>query len=227
MRRRWLVALPVSVLLALGCNDAGTHVLPAAVNWMEWPAEVRAGTTFKVRLVGFAPFCGRSEGFNAAPQVNDSAVTFQPYFIVPDHPDVCPLTASQVLSPFVAPSFDTTQTVPGLAAPSSGTYELRASAFGPTFAASGAYVIRAFGTVTVRADSVDTSRTAAAGQAYTSRDTLSCLRILTAGLFFPGYVVENPPDTTTYWSAFVQGYVYTPASPLCGEKRVFHLVARQ
>jgi len=39
--------------------------------------------------------------------------------------------------------------------------------------------------------------------------------------------VENPPDTTTFWSAFVQGYLYAPAAPVCGEKRVFHLVARQ
>ena len=226
MRRRWLVAVPVSALLAFGCSDVDTHVLPAAVNWMEWPAEVRAGAAFKVRLVGFAPSCGPSDGFNAAPQVGDSAVTFQPYFIVPDHPGVCPLTAGPAASPILAPSFDTTQTVPGLAGPAPETYELRASAFAQTFAPSDGYVIRAFGAVTVRPDSADTSRTAAAGQAYTSRDTLSCLRIFTAGLFFPGYVVENPPDTTTYWSAFVQGYLYTPAVPVCGEKRVFHLVTR-
>jgi len=223
MHRRSLVSLSVLALLVLGCSDTDTHVLPAAVNWMEWPAEVRAGAAFKVRLVGFAPFCGPSDGFSGAPQVSDSAVTFQPYFIVPDHPSACPLTVRQATSPILAPSFDTTQAVAGLAAPASGTYEMRASAFGVT---ASAYVIRTFGTVTVRADSADTSRTAAAGQAYTSRDTLSCLRIFTPAIF-RSYVVENPPDTTTYWSAFVQGYVYTPAATVCGEKRVFHLVTRQ
>ncbi|HXI34262.1 MAG TPA: hypothetical protein VNH63_09290 [Gemmatimonadales bacterium] len=226
MHRRLLVSLSVLALLVLGCSDTDTHVLPAAVNWMEWPAEVRAGAAFNVRLVGFAPFCGPSDGFSGAPQVSDSAVTFQPYFIVPDHPSACPLTVRQATSPILAPSFDTTQAVPGLPAPSARSYDIRASLAVATPGGS-AFVIRTFGTVIVRADSADTSRTAAAGQAYTSRDTLSCLRILTPGLFFPGYVVENPPDTTTYWSAFVLGYVYTPAAPVCGEKRVFHLVARQ
>lgn len=213
------------VILALSCDGPGTHILPAAVNWMEWPAEVRAGMPFTVRLVGFAAFCGPNDGFNAVPQVTDSAVTFQPYFIVPDRQSPCPLAAQQVVSPVFAPSFDTSAAVPGLAV-SAGTYDLQASAFAETFAPSDGYVVRAFGTVTVRADSADTSRTAAAGQIYTSRDSLSCLRVFSPGLF-PGYVLENPPDTTTYWSGFVRGYLYAPAAPVCGEKRVFHLVARQ
>jgi hypothetical protein len=224
LRRRSLVWL--AAFLALSCNDSGTHILPAAVNWMEWPAEVRAGTPFTARLVGFAPFCGPSDGFNAVPQVDDSAVTFQPYFIVPDQPSVCPPTERQVAIAFIAPSFDTSAAVPGLAAPSSGTYDMRASAFAATFAPGDGYVIHAFGTVTVRRDSADTSRTAAAGQIYTWRDTLSCLHGATPGLY-PGYVIENPPDTTTYWSGFVQGYLYAPAAPVCGATKVFHLVARQ
>lgn len=222
MRRRALAWF--LVLAALSCSGDGVHILPAAVNWMEWPTEVRAGTPFTVRLVGFAPFCGPNDGFNGAPQVSDSAVTFQPYFIVPDRQSACPLTAGQPLSPFLAPSFDTTAAVQGLA--SAGTYDMLASAFAETFAPSDAYPVRAFGTVTVRADSADTSRTAAAGQIYTWRDTLSCLHVATPGIIF-GYVLENPPDTTTYWSGFVQGYLYTPAAPLCGQKRVFHLVTRQ
>lgn len=223
MRQRALAWFVVIVVLA--CNDSGTHILPAAVSWMEWPAEVRVGTPFTVRLVGFAAFCGPFDGFNAAPQVGDSAVTFQPYFIVPDRQSPCPLTAQQLVSPILAPSFDTTAAVPGLAA-SAGAYDLLASAFAETFAPGGGYVVRAFGKVSVRADAVDTTHTAAAGQIYTSRDSLSCLRVFSPGLF-PGYVLENPPDTTTYWSGFVQGYLYTPAAPVCGEKRVFHLVARQ
>jgi hypothetical protein len=223
MRYRAFVWL--SVLLALACDGPNTHMVPATVSWMEWPAEVVAGTPFAIRLVGFAPFCGPHNDFVAAPQVDDSAVTFQPYFIVPDRQSPCPLTAQPLVSPILAPSFDTSTVVPGLAAPSPRSYDIRASIAIATPAGSGAF-IKTFGSVTVRADSADTSRTAAAGQAYTSRDTLSCLRIFTPS-FFLGYVVENPPDTTTYWNGFVQGYLYTPAAPVCGEKRVFHLVARQ
>ena len=212
------------VIAALSCNGSDTHILSAAVNWMEWPAEVRAATPFRVRLVGFAPFCGPDDGFNAAPQVGDSAVTFQPYFIVPDRQSVCPLTARPAVSPILAPSFDTTAAVPGLAA-AAGTYNMLASAFAETFAPSDVYPVRAFGTVTVRVGAADTSRTAAAGQIYTWRDTLSCLHVATPGIY-SGYVLENPPDTTTYWSGFVQGYLYTPAAPVCGATRVFHLVKR-
>jgi len=214
----------LSAFLALSCGD-DTHIVPATVSWMEWPAEVVAGEPFKIRLVGFAPFCGPNDGFVATPQVADSTVTFQPYFIVPDRQSPCPFTEQQLVYPFVAPSFDTSTVVPGLAAPSPRSYDIRARLAVVTPGGSG-FAVKTFGTVAVRADSIDTSRTAAAGRAYTARDTLSCLRIFTTSLFL-GYVVENPPDTTTFWSAFVRGYLYAPAAPVCGEKRVFHLVARQ
>ncbi len=154
MRRRSCVWL--SAFLALSCGD-DTHIVPATVSWMEWPAEVVAGEPFKIRLVGFAPFCGPNDGFVATPQVADSTVTFQPYFIVPDRQSPCPFTEQQLVYPFVAPSFDTSTVVPGLAAPSPRSYDIRARLAVVTPGGSG-FAVKTFGTVAVRGPGVHLAR---------------------------------------------------------------------
>jgi hypothetical protein len=91
---------------------------------------------------------------------------------------------------------------------------MRASA--PVYAqdaAAEALPIRTFGTVTVRSDAALSPPVNVGGNTYLYRDELGCTRAL-PGIFFPGYVVENPPADTARAYGFVRGTLYTPPQPL-------------
>jgi hypothetical protein len=200
----------VSLGVLVAC-EPDMQVSPTAVAWMEWPAEVAPATPFPVLLSGHDDLpCVRRE-FVIAPRVDSSLVTFEPYFVHRAGEQPCQTLASRQ-SLFAPVYWDTTVSAPGLSATSS-RYEMRASAGD----------IRTFGEVKVGAAS--TGRTNAGGGAVVARDTNGCTRVKPAG-FSTGYVLENPPDTVSQWSAFVQGYLYDATTPVCGEFRVFHLVAR-
>jgi len=227
MRRFWFAPL----LAVVGCSEPDTRIEAARVNWMEWPAEVLAATPFTVRLVGFGGDCRPEVKLVTTPSVDESAVTFEPYFLVPRGPDPCyyvqgtaPVDAGMLS--IVAPFFDTRADVPGLAADVPRTYEIRAGTdvHAPDALAS-RLPIRTFGEITVRRAQVATERVNAGGLASASRESAGCVRLRPYGIY-PGYVVENPPDTTQHWFGFVRGYIYEPATPVCQEARVFHLVTR-
>jgi len=61
---------------------------------------------------------------------------------------------------------------------------------------------------------------------FAQRDAAGCVRITPIGLYQPRatMALENPPDTVTYWSAFVRGYI--DSTGVCGAFRTFHLVSR-
>jgi len=224
MRPTACVALLLAALLA--CSEPDTRIQAAQVNWMEWPAEVLAATPFTVRLVGYGVACVGVERFVTTPTVDQSAVTFEPYFVLSGEPYACrDLTASvadTVGLRIVAPYFDTRAAVPGLEAQFPRTYEIRAGT--DVSARLTAFPIRTFGEITVQSGAVKTDRVNAGGLAYAARDSLGCVTLFAYGVY-PGYVIENPPaDTAQYWSGFVRGYFHTPAAPVCGEARVFHLV---
>ncbi len=219
------------VVPVVACSEPDAHVQPAQVNWMEWPAEVQAGTTFKVRLAGYGVACVEIRQFVTTPTVDQSAVTFEPYYLT-GRPLVCPFDVARqdpagtpALS--IAPSFDTSAAVPGLEAQYPRTYEIRAgtNVYVPN-ALGSALPIRTFGDITVRTAQVENGRLNAGGTAYASRDSLGCVSLHPFGIH-PSYVIENPPaDTAQYWSAFVRGYIYDAPAPACGESKVFHLVTR-
>src|SRR6266567_2360769 len=222
-----LLAVPV-----VACSEPDTHVQAAEVSWMEWPAEVPAATTFTVRLAGYGASCVEVVKFVTTPTVDQSAVTFEPYYLVTGRPGPCPLDATRqdgaaAPSLIVAPLFDTRADVPGLDAEYPRTYEIRAgtNVYVPNGLAS-ALPIRTFGDVTVRTAQVETGRINAGGRATAVRDSLGCVTLFPNAVH-PGYVIENPPaDTAQYWYGFVRGYIYEPAAPICGESKVFHLVTR-
>ena len=203
---RCVVFVMVSLGVLVAC-EPDMQVTSTAVGWMEWPAEVAPATPFPVRLRGGDNLpCVRRE-FVIAPQVDSSLVTFEPYFLYRVGEQPCnPLVS------LVAVYWDTTVSMPGLNA-SFSRYEMRAS--------SGD--IRTFGEVLVGA--VSTGRTNASGGASVERDTNGCTRVKPEGLS-TGYVLENPPDTVSQWSAFVQGYLYNATTPVCGQTRVFHLLSK-
>jgi len=219
---------------ATACSEPDSRIEPAQVGWMEWPAEVSVATPFTARLVGFDVSCVEVVKFVTAPTVDQSAVTFEPYFLVTGRPQLCPLDGTrqsdvrpQGLS-IVARYFDTSAAVPGLDAEYPRSYEIRA---GTNVSVPGALdsrlPVRTFGDITVRTAQVETGRINAGGTAYASRDSLGCVSLHPFGIY-PGYVIENPPaDTVQYWSAFVRGYIYNAAAPVCGESKVFHLVTRE
>jgi hypothetical protein len=224
-----LLVVPVAAC----SSEPDTRIEPAQVSWMEWPAEVLAATPFTVRLVGYGVACVEVVKFVTAPTVDQSAVTFEPYFLLTGQPNPCrdwafPGAAHDTASlRLIAPFFDTRAAVPGLEAQVPRTYEIRA---GTDVYTRGAldlrFPIRTFGDVTVRSAGVATKRLNAGGLAYATRDSLGCVTLFAYGVY-PGYVIENPPaDTAHYWFGFVRGYLDQPAAPVCGASRVFHLVTR-
>jgi len=228
---RLTVFASIAVVSVTACTEPETEIAPAEVNWMEWPAEVLASQGFTVRLIGYGAFCRDVLHFDPGTSVDNSAVTFEPFFLVSRKQVVCPLgerlptTAVQV--PVYGPYFDTRAPVAGLTPPTPRSYEIRAAA---NVAAQDAPVaaslpVRTFGEVTVRSASADPSRTGAGGMAYASRDDVGCVTMYAGN--GQNYVIENPPaDTATFWWGFVRGYLYKPSAPVCGADTVFHLISR-
>jgi hypothetical protein len=226
-------ALFVCLTLAsvAACSEPDSDVLFAQVNWMEWPAEVLAAQPFTVRLEGYGASCRDVLRFDPGTTVDNSAVTFEPFFLVSRRAIVCPVddrtTALPGAPPIVAPFFDTRASIAGLTPQTPRSYEVRAAAdVSVSPLAESALPVRMFGDIVVRSDTVDQSRTNAGGSVFAVRDSTGCVEIYVG---FPQiqYVVENPPaDTATYWSAFVRGYVYKAPVPVCGESVVFHLLSR-
>lgn len=217
-----LLAAPASA-----CSEPDTRVEPVQVAWMEWPAEVAAATPFTVRIVGPSVYCVQVVEFVTSPTVDQSAVTFEPYFLIHGEPYGCRTlwTGSASLVPIFA-TFDTLTAVPGLAAQASRTYELRAGTDVVARGVAAAFPVRTFGDVTVSTAQVENGRTNAGGLVHAARDSLGCVTVRPYGVS-PIYVVENPPaDTAQSWHGFVRGYIYDAPAPVCGESKVFHLVTR-
>ena len=230
MRPSLFAALLLVAVLA--CTEPDTELLPAEVNWMEWPAEILAATPFTVRIVGYAAACREVLKFDPGSSIDNSAVTFAPFFLVSKREAPCPLERAahpidQVI-PIIAPFFDTRAPVPGLVAQYPRTYEIRAASEVSMRleALASRLPVRTFGEIAVRSDTANATRANAGGLVFAYRDSTGCVEITPVGIY-QGYVLENPPaDTASYWSAFVRGYLYKPAAPPCGSSRVFHLVSR-
>ena len=212
-----LLVVPVAA-----CSEPDTRIEPVQVNWMEWPAEVLAATPFTVRVAGSGGDCRADVKLVTDPTVDESAVTFEPYLLGGHDPNPCRyLDNVRIIAPF----YDTRAMVPGLDAPIPRTYEIRGGTDVSARDALTAFPVRTFGEITVRSASIDTDRVNAGGLAYAARDSIGCVTLQPYPVY-PGYVIENPPDTAQYWSGFVRGYLYKPAAAVCGATTVFHLVSR-
>lgn len=214
-------------LVFLAACEPDTRFAPTIVQWMEWPAEVSAGAPFEVRLIMYRPCF--AEGFAPGASIDESAVTFAPFFKNVRN-DMC-LPAAEPLTLSIVPgSLDTSSTVAGLRTSLPRTFEMRATSDVATAVplASGTQPVRTFGQITVRLDSPNPSRRNAGGRAYLVRDTLDCPRLQPNGFLRSGtaYVLDDPADTTGLAWTFVRGYIYAPAVPICGETEAFHIVSR-
>jgi len=207
-------------LVFLGACEPDTQFAPTIVQWMEWPAEVEAGAPFEVRLIMFRPCF--AEGFAPGASIDESAVTFAPFFKNVRN-DMC-LPAA-----LVPGSLDTVSTIAGVRTDTPRTFEMRATA--DVYVSSplvSALPVKTFGEIVVRVGAPDLSRRNAGGRAYLVRDTLDCPRIAPNGFLGPDatYVIDDPADTTGLAWTFVRGYIYTPQAPICGETEAFHIVSR-
>lgn len=227
--RRALCAF-LSLLGVVACSEPDRDVQPSLVSWMEWPEEVPVATPFLVHLTTSTAGCGVRGTVQLPVSVSNSAVTFEPLFLVEGRENVpCLAGAGAMEVSVVGPGYkDTTAVVPGLSAPYPRSYEMRATA--SVYAPPGVQVatsvpVRTFGQVIVRQTVPAGGRTNAAGQAYAFLQQ-GCVRLRPLGRFsLPAYVVENPPVPDSNWSGFVRGYLYEPAAPVCGASLVFHLVS--
>lgn len=219
------------ILVALAACESDIDVSPATVEWMEWPAEVAAATPFTVRLVVSRPGCYQGT-FKAGVSADESAVTFEPYWLVQRNSGAnCLPEARHIEILFVA--LDTLETAPGLAANVARTFEMRATSvvFAPAPEPGvNDLPIRTYGDVTVRPADPDGSRRNAAGFAGKLVDQSGCVRVQPSGTIGPSgppgstYVLDDQADTTNLTSAFLRGYIHEVAAPICGQTRVFHLL---
>jgi len=195
---------------------------------MDWPAEVNAGQPFRTRLVVWG-VCAANARFHAGASADQSAVTFTPFYVTDDQVVYCLMDRTMV-APLLVSGVDTAGTAPGLPALVARTYEMRGSSYGgvavPLFDGVPA---RTFGDVIVRPSNADQSRRNAAGVIWLLTDSAGCVWVRPGGIYNPAaaFPLEDQADTAGISYAFVRGYIYDAAAPVCGETRVFHLTARQ
>jgi hypothetical protein len=117
-------------------------------------------------------------------------------------------------SPLCDPGYvDTVVTLAGLAATGDSTYELRPVYPNPA-------PPRPVGTILVRAaGTINTDRVSGLGYVVGSTDIEGCAVMQPP--FDAPVPVENAP--AAQWLGYVLGYFFTPAAPLCGQTRAFHL----
>lgn len=223
-------AFALCIVSLAACGDS-TQVKPVTVQWMDWPAEVISGQPFRTRLVVWG-ICAMNPRFGSGASADQSAVTFTPYFLVEDNRDIACLQ-NRTTEFLLVIAIDTAGTAPGLAADVPRTYEMRAPIFAYTVQpvlVPGGLPVQTFGEVTVRLPgSAILARRNAGGTVGVEIDTPGCTRLRPVGLYGPNatLVLENPTDTVGLSGRFVRGYIYEPAAPMCGDTRVFHLVARE
>lgn len=232
MRPRLCYCIPILIGL-VACDSSDQNFQPGLVQWMEWPAEVRAATPFDVRLLLQFPACHQWV-YRSRVSADESAVTFEPYFLVDKGAPICLPEAVQMQAPNFAPNpmLDTLGTAPGLVTASDRTFEIRATAdvSAPAPNAGVSSPVRTFGSVIVRSTdpAPDTTRRNAGGVVVLQFDIEGCALIRPAGSFNPALdlVLEDQADTVGLNWAFVRGYIHNAAAPVCGQTRVFHLTSR-
>ena len=132
------------VALLASCQEPDSRIGSVMVQWMDWPAEVPARQPFTVRMIVGQP-CAAT-GFRDGSSADQSAVTFEPYFLEVREDVLCVQRFDIAIG-----ALDTAGRAPGLPAEFTSTYEMRAAASvaAPPALGSVALPIRTFGSVGV------------------------------------------------------------------------------
>ena len=197
----------VILCAGLACTEPSTvRVLATEPAWLSWPAEVRAAQPFDVRFVFYAPGCFDRMELRVYEERGADHIAFRGEWLVEGESDPLCLRSDPG---FVA----TLVTLAGLAATGDSTYEVRPIGSGNT-------PPRPVGTILVRATGVlNTDHLSGLGHVVGSTDIEGCAVMQPP--FEAPVPVENPP--AAQWLGYVHGYFFTPAAPLCGQTRVFHV----
>ena len=213
MPRLFKLCVPAAFVLA-GCMEPDVGIFHSVPLWMEWPAEAQTGMPFGMRLVGHTATCVTHQELRVDVERFAEGVAFRSLLVV-DRPDARrnePAIPDSLCGD--AGFYDTTVTVAGLAATAERSYWIwRVDPTAPQ--------LTAVGTIVVRATAPETDRANASGYVLRgSTDTEGCAAMQR---HFPAapIAVENPPAAT--WQGFAFGYFFTPAAPLCGQTRAFHI----
>lgn len=180
--------------------------------WTEWPAEVRAGTPFDLRYIAVLPGCHVKYSLRIEAQLSDSAVLFNAPLVI----------SAEDVSPCHIKFIDTAITVSGLAGGADRTYQLLLAPppEGPPRAPNDSQPPRVLGSILVRPTGPLSDRVNVSGGASGQLDPGGCpvIRWYPVNAMVP---IENPPAET--WLGLVRGYLFTVATPMCGQTRAFHL----
>jgi hypothetical protein len=215
-------ALVMFGVLSACSNEPDTKAMSVTVLWMDWPAEVNSGEPFRTRLIVWG-VCAMNPRFQAGARSDNSAVTFEPYFLVDPDPVFC---AGATEQSFVVYAVDTAAMVPGLIALNSRTIDMRGAAPGdPAANSAPGFPVRTFGSIVVRPSGAQQSRRNAAGSVSKVTDTSGCTGIRPIGIN-ETLILEDQADTAGLAFAFVRGYIHDAPAPVCGATRVFHLVSK-
>src|SRR5258705_9446413 len=125
MRPEMFAAIALGLLVA--CDEPSGKVDPVSVQWMDWPAEVNAGQPFRTRLVVWG-VCALNPRFHSGTYADQSAVTFEPYYVVDRDPIFCADLREATL---LVVALDTAGTAPGLAGAASPPIQKPPRAGGP------------------------------------------------------------------------------------------------
>ncbi|MGH7607636.1 MAG: hypothetical protein ACREME_09865 [Gemmatimonadales bacterium] len=217
---------PVVLAVLVACQEPDSRIGHVIVQWMDWPAEVPASQPFAVRMIVTQP-CAAT-GFREGSSADQSAVTFEPYFLDVSEEVLC---ARLQTFRIAIGALDTVGRAPGLRAEFTRTYEMRAAA-SVAVPQPGSLVglpVRTFGDVTAIGGGLyvlDPSRRNAGGFASVARDTLDCIRIRPLWAFPPEDDVPlDDQGVSPSATGFMRGQYYEADAPVCGETRVFHLVS--
>ena len=200
---RRLPAIVAAMGAGLACpTDPETQLIPTVPLWMEWPAEARANAAFNTRLVGYQPGCYPRQDLAVTVDRFTAEVIFRTVWFVEGSPDA-------LCDPGY---YDTLVTVAGLPATTDSVYGVYALQ-------TDSRTLLRMGAILARPAAALSDRTSGAGIAVGATDIEGCA-IMQRPFDVP-VPIENPPSAT--WNGFVRGYFFTPAAPLCGQVRAFHL----
>jgi hypothetical protein len=215
----FLRACLLMLLLGPACLDPGDYPSDTQPSWMEWPAEVRAGESFPIRVVAYPGLgCRRAPPLRVDVEQRDSSITLHVLWILRNGN----IRSSDAGCFDAFPYVDTLVPVRSPSVPTDRRYAI--DIIPPwrgldTLTGELLDTVITVGTVLVRAGAPsDTSRTVGGAWVQGFRNEAGCSMIIVPN---QGHtLVTNPPELP--WDGWVTGHHVPTPAPECGPL-AFHI----